>query len=389
MLAQANALEHALTATLDYSAFKKAVLNACRIVDKRNTIPVLSTLLIRTARNGAIVSGTDLDIYTTTFVSGEVSDGFACIVDAHKLKAMMDKVKDARVITFSQTDERLVATIGKLKLSLTQDIDLDQYPEDAGYRSDLKTTNVNFLLPSAQLATILSKIEFAISTEETRYYLNGVYIHVDENRKKMAFVATDGHRLARYEIAMPEGSEAMQEDGAIVPRKTIAELSRLVARKDCPPDLSISVSKMGIAFSIGHEEEILESKLVDGTFPDYARVIPTCNEHTINVFTADFINGIKQASAISSQRGTKITLKTGDGSLIISSKDADFGTASTDIVAFHDADIEMAFNGGYVLDVLARIDGKTTIMVHDAASPALFKDTLDTDATFVIMPQQI
>lgn len=387
MIEHAYATERALTATLDYSAFKKAVLNACKIVEKRNSIPVLSTLLIKSARNGAIVSGTDLDIYTATFVAGEVSEDFACLIEAHKLKSMMDKVKDARTITFRQTDKQLIVMIGKLKLSLTQDIEPDNYPDGSEFRSALKTTNVSFLMPASQMALILSKIEFAISTEETRYYLNGVYIHVDEKRKIMSLVATDGHRLARYEIAMPEGSEAMQEGGAIIPKKAIAEIARLVSRKDCPSDLTISISSNGISFGIG-KDETLESKLVDGTFPDYARVIPTQNEHTIHVFTADFINGIKQASAISSERHSKISLKSGDGSLTISSRDADFGTASTDIVAFHDTEIEIAFNGSYVLDVLSRIDGKTMIKVHDAGSPTLFNDTLDPNVTFIVMPSR-
>lgn len=377
------------TASLDYFLFKKAMLNAVKVVERKNTIPVLNAVLIKACRGGANVIGTDCDIFTTTFVPGAVTPDFAAVIDAHKLKNLMDKVKDAARINFTQDGDTLLVHIGKVRLNLNQDIPENDFPVDATFRTDLLRSNVAFTMPSTLLRTALTKVEFAISTEETRYYLHGIFMHYHESNRKLTFAATDGHRLGRYEVPPPEGAEAMDEKGAIIPRKTVGELLRLLRRKDCPAAVVIRATDMGISFAIG-DDEMLESKLVDGTFPDYQRVIPTSNPHHMAVRAAEFIDGLKQATAISSERSRAVKLAFKPDEMTISCKDPDFGTASSDLNINCDADpFEVGFNGKYLIEILGQLDGGAMLQLADAGSPGIIKDGADPAVTYVLMPLRV
>nr|XP_022912401.1 uncharacterized protein LOC111423400 [Onthophagus taurus] len=226
--------------------------------------------MIKSTANGLLVTGTDLDIYSTTFVPGQVSKRFSAIVDANKLKTTLDRIKDAQQTNLTLDGETLTATVGKIVLTLSQPYDEEDFPIDPGFRAKLKQSNACFTVPSSLLSKVLTSVEFAISEEETRYYLNGIYICVDPKSKLLSFVSTDGHRLARYEIDCPEGAEAMPDAGVIVPTKTVRELHRLLKRKGCPADTFITITDTGVSFTIG-EDETIESKVVDATFPDYKR----------------------------------------------------------------------------------------------------------------------
>ncbi|MCO5730119.1 DNA polymerase III subunit beta [Rhizobium sp. SSA_523] len=377
------------TASLDYPIFKKAMLNACRVVEKRNTIAVLDTVLI-TARSGGVdVIGTDLDIYTTTFVPGSVSADFVALIDAHKLKGLMDKVKDAARINFTLEQGALTAAIGKLRLSLKQDVPEDDFPLEMAFRSSLQRSNVAFTIRASALLTALSKVEFAISTEETRYYLNGVFMHFHEGRGQLTFVATDGHRLGRYEILPPPGCEAMDDAGAIIPRKTVGELLRLLKRKDCPADVAVRVTPTAISFGF-NGEEMLESKLVDGTFPDYQRVMPASNSNQVTARTAEFITALKQASSISSDRGKSVKLGIAPEALTLSCSDPDFGSVSTEIYIDTNAEpFEIGFNAQYLLEILGQLDGGAMMHLGDAGSPGIIKDGADNAVTYVLMPLRV
>ena len=376
------------TASLDYSVFKKAMTNACKVVERKNTIPVLDTVLIKATRGGALITGTDLDLSTTTFVPGEVSPDFVAIVNAHKLKATMDKVKDSATINFSQEGESLAASIGKLRLSLKQPHEEKDFPDEASFRSEVAASNCSFVLPSSLLANILGKIKFAISAEETRYYLNGVFMHVNEYRKKLTFVTTDGHRLARYEVDVPAGAGAMHEDGVIIPRKTVTELLRLVKRKDCPADTLVRVTKTGVSFTVG-EDEVLASKTIDGTFPDYQRVIPTQNSRKIAVHTGPFIDAVKQASAVMTEQSKPVKLAFHPERLVFSCSDPEFGTASTEIRVDNDDTFEVGFNAGYLLEILGQLEGGAMLELEDPGTPGVIKDGALDGLTYALMPLRV
>ncbi|NTD85462.1 DNA polymerase III subunit beta [Agrobacterium tumefaciens] len=384
MLAAAQAHSISPSASLEYSVFKKAILNACKVVEKKNTIPVLDTVLITSVRGGCHVFGTDLDLCTTTFVPGSSHPDFVAVIDAHKLRGVMDRVTEAASISFVREDEKLLVTIGKVNLTLTQDIPRKDFPEDLSYRAKLKTSNASFAIPSSTLATILQKVRFAISTEETRYYLNGVLMHLDEHDKNLAFVATDGHKLARYQIDIPPGAEAAPAF-SIIPRKTVEEVYRMVSRKGCPEQTQITVTDTAVSFRIG-EDELLESKLVDGTFPDYRRVIPTRNEHKVAIRTEGFITALKQATAIKSEKDKSAKLTFSPNKVVITCRDVDFGSASTELVAFHDVTLELGMNANYLGAVLNQLDGGAMLEMQAAGDPVIIKDGADDGVTYVLMP---
>lgn len=371
------------TASLDYLVFKKAMINVCKVVEKRNAIQVLDTVLIKATTNGVIVCGTDLDTYTSTFVPGNVSKDFVAVVDAHKLKATMDKVKDTSNINFARSESNLTASIGKLNLNLKQDIPVDDFPESTTFRDKLKTSDTCFTVQSSLLLDILSKIEFAISSEETRYYLNGIYMHVSEGSDKLRFVTTDGHRLARYVIDLPQGAKDIP--GVIIPRKAALELMRLLKRKDCPEETMITVVDTGVSFMVG-EDEILETKVIDGTFPDYQRVIPINNDHNVTADPSAFIEAVKQASSVLSADSKFVMLNLTPGLATLVCRDREFGEAFVDVSVQNEQSLEIGFNYRYLIDVLAHIDGSVTFHLNDAASPTILTGSDNHDLTYVLMP---
>ena len=222
-----------------------------------------------------------------------------------------------------------------------------------------------FELPAATLRQIIDKTRFAISTEETRYYLMGIFLHVADDALKAA--ATDGHRLARVTVAKPDGADGMPD--VIVPRKCVAELRKLLDELEGTVEVSMSPTK--IRFGLG--SAVLTSKLIDGTFPDYNRVIPTGNDKLLKLDPKSFAQGVDR---------DKVTLS-------VTSPES--GTATEEIAADYGSDgIEIGFNARYLLDILSEIDGDT-VEVHlaDAAAPTLLRENDKSPALYVLMPMRV
>lgn len=386
MNAISNAVVSAATASLDYQSFKKAMVNVCKVVEKSCAIPALASILIKATPGGASVIGTDLDIHTTTFVPGEVTPGFAALVDAHRLKATMDKVKDAPTITIISMGKQLAISVGKLNLTLDQSVPLADFPAATDWRESLTTAGSCFVLPSATLAAMLDKVSFCISAEETRYYLNGIFMHLRHHEQTLSFAATDGHRLARFDTGIPAGAGELA--GAIIPRAAARELQRLLNRKGRPSETFVSVSAKAVSFLVG-EDELIESQLVDGEFPDYGRVIPTGNPNTVGVQTAAFVDALAQACSIVSDRGKGVVLTFSHGGLKISCQAPDFGTASTEIRLDGGFDLEIGFNASYLLDILKRLEGGAMLELGDPGLPCVIRDGADDRVSFTLMPMRI
>jgi DNA polymerase-3 subunit beta len=244
-----------------------------------------------------------------------------------------------------------------------------------------------FTLPADQLRRLIDKTRFAISTEETRYYLNGIYLHAIEagGKLKLRAVATDGHRLARAEMDAPAGSEGMP--GVIIPRKTVAELQKLVDVPDVAVATELSDTK--IRFTIG--SVVLTSKLIDGTFPDYQRVIPTGNDKALIIDRATFASAVDRVSTISSERGRAVKLSIADGQVTLTVNNPDSGSATEELAADYSSDpIEIGFNARYLLDVSSQLSsGDARFMLADSGSPTLIQDTGDENTLYVLMPMRV
>lgn len=368
---------------LERSNLLKSLNHVHRVVERRNTIPILSNVLLSAEGASLEMKATDLDLEVTEATPAKVERGGATTVPAHLFYDIVRKLADGAEVAL-KTDEdgnAMTVTSGRSSFRL-QCLPQSDFPElSAGSFSHI------FRLDSVGLKGLIEKTQFAISTEETRYYLNGIYLHTHEagGKLKLRSVATDGHRLARAEIDAPAGSEGMP--GVIIPRKTVSELQKLVDDPDVAVTTELSDTK--IRFTIG--SVILTSKLIDGTFPDYQRVIPTGNDKKLIIDRQSFAAAVDRVSTISSERGRAVKLSIAEGQVTLAVNNPDSGSATEELAADYSSDpIEIGFNAKYLLDVAAQLTGtEAKFMLADAGSPTLIHDMADETALYVLMPMRV
>ena len=369
--------------TLERSNLLKSLNHVHRVVERRNTIPILSNVLLKAAGASLEMKATDLDLEMTEATPAQVERTGATTVPAHLLYDIVRKLPDGAEVMLKTADDGNSMTVisGRASFRL-QCLPQSDFPElSAGSFSHI------FRIDSSVLKHLIDKTQFAISTEETRYYLNGIYLHTIESGGQLSLrsVATDGHRLARADTEAPAGSEGMP--GIIVPRKTVAELQKLVDNPDVAVTVELSDTK--IRFTIG--SVVLTSKLIDGTFPDYQRVIPTGNDKKLTIDRQTFSQAVDRVSTISSERGRAVKMVIAAGQVTLTVNNPDSGSATEEIAADYDADaMEIGFNARYLLDVAAQLTGSDArFLLADAGSPTLIQDTSDEHALYVLMPMRV
>ncbi|MGE0503321.1 MAG: DNA polymerase III subunit beta [Rhizobiaceae bacterium] len=368
---------------LERSNLLKSLNHVHRVVERRNTIPILSNVLL--SANGASLEmkATDLDLEVTEATAAQVERGGATTVPAHLLYEIVRKLPDgAEVMLRTDEDGNSMSVVSGRSSFRLQCLPQADFPElSAGSFPHI------FRLDSAALKGLIDRTQFAISTEETRYYLNGIYLHAHEagGKLKLRAVATDGHRLARAEIDAPAGSEGMP--GIIIPRKTVSELQKLVDNPEVAVTVELSDTK--IRFTIG--SVVLTSKLIDGTFPDYQRVIPTGNDKRLVIDRQTFAQAVDRVSTISSERGRAVKLAIAEGQVTLTVNNPDSGSATEEIAADYSSDpLEIGFNAKYLLDVAGQLSGtQANFMLADAGSPTLIQDAGDQQALYVLMPMRV
>ena len=369
--------------TLERSNLLKSLNHVHRVVERRNTIPILSNVLLKAEGASLEMKATDLDLEVTEATAAQVDQGGATTVPAHLLYDIVRKLPEgAEVMLKTEEDGGSMSVISGRSNFKLQCLPQADFPElSAGSFSHI------FRLDSAALKGLIEKTQFAISTEETRYYLNGIYLHAIESDGSLMLraVATDGHRLARAEVEAPAGSEGMP--GIIIPRKTVSELQKLVDDPDVAITTELSDTK--IRFTIG--SVVLTSKLIDGTFPDYQRVIPSGNDKELIVDRQTFAQAVDRVSTISSERGRAVKLAIADGQVTLTVNNPDSGSATEELPAGYDSDpIEIGFNAKYLLDVTSQLSGsESRFMLADAGSPTLINDPTDPGALYVLMPMRV
>ncbi len=369
--------------TLERSNLLKSLNHVHRVVERRNTIPILSNVLLRAEGAVLEMKATDLDIEVTEATAAQVEQTGATTVPAHLLYDIVRKLPDgAEVMLKTDEDGRSMSVIAGRSNFRLQCLPQSDFPElTAGSFSHI------FRIESEALKGLVDRTQFAISTEETRYYLNGIFLHTLESAGALVLraVATDGHRLARADMEAPAGSEGMP--GIIIPRKTVNELQKLVDAPDVK--VAVELSETKIRFTIG--SVILTSKLIDGTFPDYQRVIPTGNDKKLVIDRQSFADAVDRVSTISSERGRAVKLAISDGQVTLTVNNPDSGSAVEEIAADYDADpIEIGFNARYLLDVAGQLSGsEAKFLLADAGSPTLIHDMADEQALYVLMPMRV
>ncbi len=369
--------------TIERAALLKSLGHVHRVVERRTTIPILSNVLVRADGDRLRLKATDLDLEVTEEVAADVSQSGGTTLPAHVLHDIVRKLPDGAQVTLDMSGDasQVVLRSGRSRFQL-QCLPESDFP-------DLTTGDLphRFTLQASQLKQMIEKTQFAISTEETRYYLNGIYLHVMEidGRRVMRVVSTDGHRLARVEIAAPDGSAEIP--GVIVPRKAVSEIQKLI--EDPNTTVSIGLSATKIRFDFG--DVVLTSKLIDGTFPDYARVIPGGNDKLLTVERAPFAAAVDRVSTISAERGRAVKLALADGKLTLSVNNPDSGSATEELDVDYDAaPLDIGFNAKYLLDITAQLDGDTALLkLADPGSPTLVQDEDGAAALYVLMPMRV
>ena len=369
--------------SIDKLSLSRALAHVASVVERRNTIPILSNVLLSIGNNELTLTATDLDMEIVETVPATAKGEGATTVPAHMLHDIVRKLPEGSDIALQRdgAEGRLTVTSGPAQFSL-QTLPADDFPalsvEDLGHA---------FTLPAADLKRLIDKTRFAISTEETRYYLNGIYLHAAESGGKpvLRAVATDGHRLAQAELPLPKGAKDMP--GVIVPRKTVLELARLVEDADGDVRIELSQSKIRVTTA----RVVLTSKLIDGTFPDYERVIPQGNDKTMEVDNTAFAQAVDRVSTLSSDKGRAVKLTISDGKLTLSVNNPDSGSATEELTVDYGFDpLEIGFNARYLLDISGQLEGGTAeFQLADPGSPTMVRDVKDASALYVLMPMRV
>lgn len=368
--------------SIERAALLRSLNHVQSVVERRNTIPILSNVLM-TAKDGVLaMTTTDMDLEINESVAAKIAKPGSTTAPAHTLHDIVRKLPDGSDVELTLNNEgtQMVVKAGRSQFKLSC-LPTSDFPAIG-----TGDQPVNFGIPAADMRALIDRTKFAMSTEETRYYLNGIYLHEAENEgvKVLRAVATDGHRLARFEMPLADGAKGMP--GVIIPRKAIGELRKLA--DEAADEIRISLSETKIRFAFDHI--VLTSKLIDGTFPDYQRVIPQGNNKIIELDPKAFTHAIDRVSTISDgkSRAVKITLQGKQMTLSASSPEA--GSATEELEVNGDTDIEIGFNAKYLLDITSQIEGEgCRLSLADPASPTIIQDNSDPSSLYVLMPLRV
>ncbi|MGB7374908.1 DNA polymerase III subunit beta [Pontixanthobacter sp.] len=379
-----------MKATIERATLLRCLSHVQSVVERRNTIPILSNVLIEADAGGSLkVMATDLDLQVVeNMAAASVGTAGAITVSAHLLFDIARKLPEGSQVNLETADNRMAIKAGRSRFSLPT-LPRDDFPMIV--EGDLPTS---FEMPAKLLAELIDRTRFAISTEETRYYLNGIFLHVADDDAAgsgsvLKAAATDGHRLARFTIDQPDGAEGMPD--VIVPRKAVAELRKLL-EESLDGNVQIDLSASKIRFTMGGEGGVvLTSKLIDGTFPDYSRVIPTGNDKLLKIDPKSFFEGVDRVATIATEKTRAVKMTLDSDKVILSVTSPDNGTATEEVAAQYGSDgFDIGFNANYLKDILSQIDSDSVeLHLADAGAPTLIRKNDKSPAMYVLMPMRV
>ena len=370
--------------TIERGDLFDALSHVQNVVERRNTIPILSNVLMRAEDGELTLTATDLDIEAIDSAPAKVEREGGITAPAGTLFDVVRKLPAGAdvVLELDPENQRLSIQSGRAQFALPT------LPASDFQTMGSDDSAVTFDVDPADLRRLIDKTRFAISTEETRYYLNGVYLHAAdgaEGGRVLRTVATDGHRLALAEIPAPKGADGL--DGVIVPRKAVTEARRLIDTASEPVQLGVSDNK--IVFKAG--AAVLTAKLIDGSFPDYARVIPQGNDKKLTIPNKAFEAAVDRVATVSAERSRSVKMSLDDDRLTLAVNHAETGQGHEELEAeYGSGAMEIGFNARYLLDIAAQIEADDAeFLFNDPASPALVLDPGDPNAKYVLMPLRV
>ncbi|CBS88310.1 MULTISPECIES: DNA polymerase III subunit beta [Azospirillum] len=373
--------------TIERAALLRSLGHVQSVVERRNTIPILSNVLLRAGDGELSLAATDMDLEIVETVPATVGRPGGTTAPAHTLFDIVRKLPDGSQVELDIGGDGTILTLrsGRSQFKLSC-LPVEDFPQLSS--GELKH---NFSVAAADLRGLIDRTRFAISTEETRYYLNGIYLHAAKSKMGsletpvLRAVATDGHRLARVEMPLPDGADAIP--GVIIPRKTVTEIRKLVDEAADRIELSLSDNKIRFGF----DSVVVTSKLIDGTFPDYERVIPVGNDKVMEVDAKLFAAAVDRVATISTEKSRAVKLSLVRGALTLSATSPESGSATEELeVNYAESPLEIGFNSRYLLDITQQIEGEgAQFTLADAASPTIIRDVADSTALYVLMPMRV
>jgi DNA polymerase-3 subunit beta len=368
--------------TIDRAALLRALNHVQSAVERRTTIPILSNVLLKAEDGILTLATTDMDLEINEAVAANVDKAGQTTAPAATLFDICKKLPEdsSVVLELDASGNQMTVKAGRSNFRLAC-LPVADFPE-------IGTANLpaSFSIPANELRNLIDRTKFAMSTEETRYYLNGIYVHAADNDgvDVLRAVATDGHRLARFEMPLPEGAAGMP--GIIIPRKTVAELRKLV--DEAGDSIQVSLSETKIRFQFDHI--VLTSKLIDGTFPDYQRVIPKGNDKIVEVNPKAFSRAIDRVSTISDGKSRAVKISLNGKTMTLSANSPEAGSATEDLEINGNDNMEIGFNARYLLDITQQIEGDgCRLTLADSSSPTIIQDAGDASALYVLMPLRV
>jgi DNA polymerase-3 subunit beta len=369
----------------DRATLLRALAHVQSVVEKRNTIPILANVMISVRDGRLTLTATDMEIAVVEDVAASSSRNGACTAPAATLFEIVRKLPEGAEVELDHAggDAQLALRSGRYSTNLVV-LPTEDFPSMTAGALPHK-----FALSAQQLRGLIDRTRFAISTEETRYYLNGIYLHAAESdgAKVLRAVATDGHRLARVEEPLPPGAGSMP--GVIIPRKTVNEVRKLL--DEVSGDVEIALSDTRIQFKVG--TITLTSKLIDGTFPEYERVIPRDNDKVLRVGKKDFADAVGRVAAISSERSRPVKLSLARDLLVLSASSPEQGTATEELdgdhVKYDAGPLEIGFQARYLNDITDQIPEQVEFRFADGSAPTVVQDAGDASALYVLMPMRV
>ena len=350
------------------------------IVEKRHTLPILSNVLLEKKADKLTLLATDIEIQITTSTDADSGSGDGSVtVGARKLQDILRSLPDSAEVSLNLEDKRLQVKAGKSRFTL-QTLPAEDFPRMALSDGELKS----FTVTQKQFRQLLGQTQFSMAAQDVRYYLNGLLLLVDGN--ELRAVATDGHRLAYASMPL-EGEATSPRQELILPRKTVLELSRLLADNDEP--LQIELAANQIRFKFGQIS--LVSKLIDGKFPDYERVIPATLKNIVTLNRAALLQSMVRAAILTNEKFRGVRLILAPGSMKIMAANAEQEEAQEEIEVDYNGDsIDVGFNVGYLLDVLNNSSVESVEWgFNDANSSALLTIPGNDRFKYVVMPMRI
>lgn len=348
------------------------------IVERRHTLPILSNLLINISQNVIQLTATDLEIQTSLKIKSDIQGELSITVSAKKLVDICRSLPENSIIELSNQDNRITLKAGKSRFNL-QTLPAADYP----LMTKSSAQNITIALTQAELKRLLKQVEFAMAQQDIRYYLNGLLLEI--NGKLLHVVGTDGHRLCYTNTNLAEEYDKAE---VILPRKTVMELIKLLDEQSDAPVL-VNLLNGQISFEFG--EIHLISKVIDGKFPDYNRVIPVGHQNSFMINRLEVLSALQRASILSNEKFRSIRMVISNNQLKLISTNSEQEEAEEELdIVYTNQPLDIGFNVTYLIDVLNHLnDNQIQFAFADANSSCLITAESDQNYKYVVMPMRI